>query len=119
MTHIDKDPCLLSSAQGQCSCSSCQAEEIKILRQLKDKAEANYRFMVEKACDEKLEGDRELGRKLAATEEKVDELRSLIIRFLNQGGLQTDAFITLHKQAEKVIYGSASPMTVKEKIRNG
>jgi len=38
----------------------------------RDKAEANYRFMVERAADEKLDGYRELGARAAAAENERD-----------------------------------------------
>lgn len=37
-----------------------------------EKAEANYRFMVERAADQKLDGYRELGARAAAAEERAD-----------------------------------------------
>jgi hypothetical protein len=40
------------------------------------KAEANYRFMVERAADEKLDGYRELGARAAAAENERDRLGS-------------------------------------------
>ncbi len=39
-------------------------------------AQANYRFMVERAADQKLDGYRELGARLAASEERADALRA-------------------------------------------
>lgn len=43
------------------------------LRERAEKAEANYRFMVERAADEKLDGYRELGSKCAALEERAEK----------------------------------------------
>ena len=41
-----------------------------------EKAEANYRFMVERAADEKLDGYRELGARAAAAEERAEKAES-------------------------------------------
>ncbi len=41
-----------------------------------EEARANYRFMVERAADQKLDGYRELGARLAASEERADVLRA-------------------------------------------
>ena len=41
-----------------------------------DKAEANYRWMVERAADQRLDGYRELGAKCAALEAERDQLRA-------------------------------------------
>ena len=41
----------------------------------RDEAQANYRFMVERAADEKLDGYRELASRLAAMEAERDEAR--------------------------------------------
>lgn len=42
------------------------------LEQRAEKAEANYRFMVERAADEKLDGYRELGQRAAAAEQRAE-----------------------------------------------
>lgn len=42
------------------------------LEQRAEKAEANYRFMVERAADAKLEGYRELGQRAAAAEQRAE-----------------------------------------------
>ena len=50
--------------QGKCwHCATIRAE----------KAEANYKFMVERAADEKLDGYRKLGTRAAAAEEERDK----------------------------------------------
>ena len=45
------------------------------VREAKEKAEANYAFMVERAANEKLDGYRELGAKAAAAENERNALR--------------------------------------------
>lgn len=47
-------------------------EKIEKLKAERDEARANYQFMVNKACDEKLDGYRELGNKCASLEEERD-----------------------------------------------
>ena len=44
------------------------------LTEARDKADANYRFMVERAADQKLDGYRELGARAAAAENRADTL---------------------------------------------
>jgi hypothetical protein len=51
---------------------SCRCEVIKE----RDEARANYQWMVNRACDEKLDGYRELGAKCAQLEEERDEARA-------------------------------------------
>jgi len=53
----------------------------------RDKALADYRFMVERACDEKLDGYRELGARAAAAENKCDDLEgeALYLRGVLEG----------------------------------
>lgn len=55
-------------------------EEIDALTAERDEARANYRFMVERAADEKLDGYRELGARAAAAENEADRLRATIAR---------------------------------------
>lgn len=50
--------------------------EVAELRAGLEKAQANYQFMVERACDEKLDGYRELGTRLATSEQARDSLRA-------------------------------------------
>lgn len=45
-----------------------------------DTAEANYRFMVERAADEKLDGYRELGARAADAERQRDDARAEVLR---------------------------------------
>lgn len=47
-------------------------ERITELEAERDKAQANYQFMVNRACNEKLDGYRELGSKCASLEEERD-----------------------------------------------
>lgn len=51
--------------------SRLEAEVVE-LRKRAEKAEANYRFMVERAADQKLDGYRELAAKVADAENKLD-----------------------------------------------
>lgn len=46
--------------------------EIKRLEAERDKARADYQFMVDRACNEKLDGYRELGARAAAAENLAD-----------------------------------------------
>ncbi len=55
--------------------ASRDAEAEKLRADL-EKAQANYRFMVERAADQKLDGYRELGARLASSEQSRDELRA-------------------------------------------
>lgn len=48
------------------------------LRQERDKARADYQFMVDRAINEKLDGYRELGARAAAAENERDDLRRLL-----------------------------------------
>jgi hypothetical protein len=48
------------------------------LERERNEAQANYRFMVERAADQKLDGYRELGQRAADAENLVDRLRSLL-----------------------------------------
>ena len=60
-----------------CSCAALREAE-QIIRQLeveRNKAQANYQFMVDRAVVEKLDGYRELGQKCADLETKLDNLR--------------------------------------------
>jgi hypothetical protein len=57
----------------------CQDEAASmkaILTAERDEARANYRFMVERAADQKLDGYRELGARAAAAEQERDEARA-------------------------------------------
>jgi len=54
------------------------ADELDRLRAELAKAQANYQFMVDRACDERLDGYRELASKLCAAEEDCDRLRALV-----------------------------------------
>lgn len=47
--------------------------DVALLKARAEKAEANYRFMVERAADEKLDGYREMGSKCAALEERAEK----------------------------------------------
>jgi hypothetical protein len=49
---------------------------IAALKSRAEEAEDNYRFMVERACDEKLDGYRELGARAAEAENNSDDLRA-------------------------------------------
>lgn len=51
----------------------------------RDQAQANYRFMVERAADRSLDGYRELAHKAATAENERDELRAEIARLLGDG----------------------------------
>ena len=51
-------------------------DAIAALKTEKEKAEADYRFMVERAADKHLEGYRELGQKAAEAEIECDRLRA-------------------------------------------
>lgn len=55
-------------------------QEYDLLRAERDKAQANYRFMVERAADEKLDGYRELGARAAAAENERDEALAELAR---------------------------------------
>ena len=59
---------------------SCRCEVIKE----RDEARANYQWMVNRACDEKLDGYRELGAKCAQLEEERDEARAEVDRLMHQ-----------------------------------
>jgi len=50
--------------------------EVLRLREERDKAQANYKFMVDRAADEKLEGYRELAQKVADREAEIERLRA-------------------------------------------
>jgi predicted phage tail protein len=52
--------------------------EVERLKEDRDKAQENYQFMVNRACDEKLDGYRELAGKCAYMEKKYDEKRGEI-----------------------------------------
>jgi hypothetical protein len=54
------------------------ASEFARVEKERDKAQKNYQFMVERACDEKLDGYRELGAKAAAAENALDSARARI-----------------------------------------
>lgn len=49
-------------------------ERLEAAERERDEAQANYRFMVEKAADEKLDGYRELGQRVATAENNADDL---------------------------------------------
>lgn len=59
-------------------CEKCEALNALIdgYRRERDEARANYQWMVNRACDEKLEGYRELAAKCAQLEEERDEARA-------------------------------------------
>jgi len=57
-----------------------------------DEAQANYRFMVERAADEKLDGYRELGARAAAAENERDEALAVIRLILEADCLRSHAF---------------------------
>lgn len=46
----------------------------------RDEARKNYQFMVDRACDQRLDGYRELGAKAAAAENERDKLRAEVAR---------------------------------------
>jgi uncharacterized coiled-coil protein SlyX len=50
--------------------------ELQAERKRAEKAEANYRFMVERVADEKLDGYRELGQMVADREAEIDRLKA-------------------------------------------
>ena len=50
--------------------------DVRTERMLREKAEANYAFMVKKAADQSLDGYRELGARAAAAENEADRLRA-------------------------------------------
>ena len=49
---------------------------MRVEKTLREKAEANYAFMVKKAADKNLDGYRELGARAASAENEVDRLRA-------------------------------------------
>ena len=54
------------------------AERTRDAETARDEANANYCFMVERAADEKLDGYRELGARVASAENERDSLRRLL-----------------------------------------
>ena len=52
--------------------------EVRRLTAERDEVRANYRFMVERAADRRLDGYRELGARAAAAENERDSLRAEI-----------------------------------------
>lgn len=61
------------------SCETCDLlRELDAMRARAEKAEANYRWMVEHAADQNLDGYRELGARAAAAENARDALRAHI-----------------------------------------
>lgn len=50
--------------------------DVRVEKILREKAEANYAFMVKKAADQSLDGYRELGARAAAAENEADRLRA-------------------------------------------
>jgi hypothetical protein len=60
------------------------AAERDTLRQRADKAEEGYRFMVERAADQKLDGYRELGMRAANAENALDVARARICELETQ-----------------------------------
>ncbi len=56
------------------------SEALEELRAQRDKAQANYQFMVDRAANEKLDGYRELGAKCAELERERDEARDEVNR---------------------------------------
>jgi len=57
-------------------CAPWVIEEVKRLERERDKAQANYQFMVERAADQRLDGYRELGARAAAAENELDRVRA-------------------------------------------
>lgn len=55
---------------------SHDSAELAAERERAEKAEANYRFMVERAADQRLDGYRELGQRAAYAENDRDSLRA-------------------------------------------
>ena len=62
------------------------AAEIARLRRERDEAQANYRWMVEHAADQRLDGYRELGQRAAVAETERDEARAEIARLRAEAG---------------------------------
>ncbi len=56
--------------------------EVEALTSERDTAQANYRFMVERAADEKLDGYRELAAQLAEKEAECERLRSAMLNVM-------------------------------------
>jgi uncharacterized coiled-coil DUF342 family protein len=61
--------------------SKCNEELIKVRKQ-RDEAQTNYQFMVDRVCDEKLDGYRELAAKIAHVENERDELQKKIDNYI-------------------------------------
>lgn len=66
----------------------------------RDEAQANYRWMVERACDTKLDGYRELGQRAADAENALDvalamlkELREDITPAYKAGRIPAESFV--------------------------
>ena len=55
-------------------------ERLYALRARAEKAEADYRFMVERAADQKLDGYRELGARAASAEERAEKAEAELAR---------------------------------------
>ena len=55
------------------------SEALEDLRAQRDKAQANYQFMVDRAANEKLDGYRELGAKCAELEQERDKARAVAL----------------------------------------
>lgn len=54
-------------------------QELERVTSERDEAQANYQFMVQRAADEKLDGYRELGARVAKAERKLAYLRTYVI----------------------------------------
>jgi hypothetical protein len=61
--------------------SKCNEELIKVRKQ-RDEAQNNYQFMVDRVCDEKLDGYRELGAKIAQVEIEKYELQKKLDTYI-------------------------------------
>lgn len=76
-THFEyiEDAAFIAAANPQAVLALL--DDVERLTRERDTAQANYRFMVERAADEKLDGYRELGDRAAQAENERDTARSL------------------------------------------
>jgi chromosome segregation ATPase len=88
--------CIDSVGDGSDELASLRAENAR-LRGERDGALANYRFMVERAADQKLDGYRELGARAAAAENELDDLRAQLAKV--RADLET--MIAVHDEVER------------------
>jgi uncharacterized coiled-coil DUF342 family protein len=81
--------------------NKCNEELVKV-REQRDEANANYQFMVERACNEKLDGYRELADKVAYAENDRDDLHKKLNETIEQKNKLYKQLLSIQDELDRV-----------------